>query len=264
MSTPEFESIRIEVDADTVVATLCRPDRLNAVGAQLLDELAALARWLHQRDDVHFLILDHDGPVFSAGAHLREAHQTLSDPAHARARLRANQRAAQDMVAKLSSIDQISFAAVRGSAYGAGLGIAMTCDFRVMAESAVFSLPETKLGMFLTYGLTPSLVNTIGLARAKEMILFAEDWPASRCLEVGAADRVVPADQVRPTIERMIDTLRQRSWPALRTSKQVANAAAAARFGDVTMCEPELAAEALAAGDVRDRVGDFLKRRGPR
>lgn len=261
MEIPTLQTLRLHIDGDAVIATLCRPERLNAVSGELLDELVMLAHWLRERDDLHFLVLDHDGPVFSAGAHLEEASAALTDPSRARARLRANQRAAQDALSKLAALDQISFAALRGSAYGAGVAIAMACDFRVMAEDAVLNLPETRLGMFLTYAATPPLVATLGLARAKEMILFAEDWDAARCLATGAVQQVAPPDQVRARIDAMLATLRERSWPALRLSKQVANAAAPTRFGDVTVAEAELAAEALMEGDAAARVGGFLRRR---
>lgn len=263
MSTPELETVRLEVTGDTVVATLCRPERLNAVAGQLLQDLVSITEWLRDRDDVHFLVLDHEGRVFSAGAHLGEIRAILADEVNGRARLRANQRLAQDMMAKLSGIDQISFAALRGSAYGAGMAIAMTCDFRVMADDAVVNLPETNLSMFLTYGSTPRLVKAVGLSRAKEMILFAEDWTADQCLAAGAVERVVAADRVRPTIETMIETLRARDWGALRVAKQVANAAAAVQFGDMIMTEPELVAGTLTGGDVAARLDDFLNRSAP-
>lgn len=264
MNPPALETLRLSIDADAVTATLCRPERLNAVSGQLLDEVVALTRWLRERDDLHFLVLDHEGPVFSAGAHLEEASATLADVSRARARLRANQHVAQEALAKLAAVEQVTFAALRGSAYGAGVALALACDFRVMAEDAVLNLPETRLGMFLTYGATPMLVAALGLAPAKEMILFAEDWAASRCLAAGAVQRVAPAGQVRPVVDGMIATLRQRSWPALRVAKQVANAAAPARVGDVTGAEAELAAEALMAGDVAARVGHFLHQRRKR
>ena len=262
MNMLELETLRIEVGDDTAVATLCHPERLNAVAGGLLADLVSLAEWLRERDDLHFLILDHDGPVFSAGAHLGEIREFLSDRASTGAKVRANQRLAQDMMAKMSSIDQISFAALRGSAYGAGMAIAMTCDFRVMAEDAVVRLPETNLGMFLAYGSTPRLVKAIGLSRAKEMILFAADWSAERCLAVGAVERIAPKEEVRPTIEVMIATLRQRDWPALRVAKQIANAAAAVQFGDMIMSEPELVAAPFTRDTVRERLDAFLNRRG--
>ncbi len=262
MNTPALETMRVELDAEVATATLCRPERLNAVAAQLLADLVSLADWLRERDDIHFLVLDHEGPVFSAGAHLGEVQAILADAEHMRVRLRANQRIAQEALAKLAAVEQISFAALRGSAYGAGVAIAMACDFRVMADDAVLNLPETRLGMFLTYAATPPLVASLGLARAKEMILFAEDWDAQRCLEAGAASRVVVKDQVRATIAAMIATLRARSWPALRMSKQVANASAPTKFGEPGVTEVELAAEALAGGEVAARVDDFLRSRG--
>jgi len=263
MDTPCLHTLRLDIDGDAVTATLCHPERLNAVSGQLLQELVTLADWLRQRDDLHYLVLDHDGPVFSAGAHLEEAGAIFADTERVRARLRANQRIAQEALAKLAGVEQISFAALRGSAYGAGVAIAMACDFRVMAEDAVLNLPETRLGMFLSFGATPPLVAALGLARAKEMILFAEDWDAPRCLAAGAVQQVAPRDQVRARIDAMIATLRQRSWPAVRLGKQVANAAAPARWGEVTVAEPELAAEALAGGDVATRVAQFLRRRQP-
>ncbi len=261
MTIGELETLRIEVGSDTVVATMCRPERLNAVGTQLLADLVSLAEWLRERDDLHFLILDHDGPVFSAGAHLGEVREYLSDRASAAAKVRANQRLAQDMMAKMSGIDQISFAAMRGSAYGAGMAIAMTCDFRVMAENAVVRLPETNLGMFLTYGSTPRLVKAIGLSRAKEMIFFALDWSAQKCLDVGAVERTVPKDEVRPTIESMIALLRERDWHALRVGKQIANAAAAVQFGDMIMSEPELVAAPFTRDTISESLDAFLNRR---
>ena len=95
MNTPTLHTLRLDIDGDAVRATLCRPERLNAVGAQLLDELVVLADWLGEREDLHYLVLDHEGPVFSAGANLEEARELLADAGRARARLRANQRAAQ-------------------------------------------------------------------------------------------------------------------------------------------------------------------------
>lgn len=257
---PSFETLSVEVQDDTVVASLDRPQRLNAVSSALLADLVALADWLRDTPDLHFLVLDHNGPVFSAGADLGEVRAMTADPA-SRDVLRANQRLAQDMMAKMSGLDQISFAALRGSAYGAGVAIAMTADFRVMADEAVLNLPETNLSMFLTYGSTPRLVAAVGATRAKQMILFAEDWTAAQCLEAGVAQQVVAQDEVRPAIDAMIATLRERDWAALRVAKQVVNAATPVRQGDMIMTEPELAAATMVGGTLEHRLDEFLTRK---
>lgn len=273
---PALETLRIEligpgggdgkagagaVPSDTAVATLCRPERLNAVAEQTLLDLVALADWLREREDLRFLILDHEGPVFAAGAHLGELKGMLDEPATARHRLRANQRIAHEMMRKLAGMEQISFAALRGSAYGAGVAIAMAADFRVLAEDAVLNLPETKLGMFLTYGVTPLVVRAVGPAAAKKMIYFAEDWSAEESLAAGAVDWVEPADRVRARIEERIDVLRAYPFGALRLAKQTVDASAPAAFGDMIHTEPELVAGALTEGDVAEQLEAFLHRK---
>lgn len=256
MTLPEFETISLSLDKDTLTATLCRPQELNTVTTKMLQELVYLADFLRDTPDIHFLILAHDGKYFSAGANLALIHQMVEDTEY----MRIHQHVAHEMMSKLSSIEQISFAAIEGSAYGAGVAIAMTCDFRIMADQAVLNLPETKRGMFLTYGSTPRLVHTVGLARAKEMIMFAEDYTAEQCLQAGAVEHVVPADDVLSTIHARIETLRNRSWRALRIAKQIANAAIPVEIGNMIMSEPELVEGTLMDGEIASRLDAFLNK----
>jgi enoyl-CoA hydratase/carnithine racemase len=259
---PGLETLRLEVDGDTLVASINRPRRANAVNRQLLQDLVTLADWLRGREDLGYVILTHEGHVFSAGADLQELHADLSDEQNRRRRIRSMQHLAQEMMRKLEGIEQVTFAAMRGSAYGAGLAIAMTADFRVMAEDTVANLPESRLGMFLTYGATPRLVATVGLSRAKEMIMFAEDVPAKDCLEWGLAQRVAAADQVLPTVRDMIERLRTSDQNAVRIAKQMANASAATAFGDMVLVEPQLVGATLGDGTILRHLDEFLTRKG--
>jgi enoyl-CoA hydratase/carnithine racemase len=254
MNLPDFETISLSLDRDTLTATLCRAQELNTVTTQMLQELVDLADLLRDTPSIHFLIIAHDGKYFSAGADLALVHKMIENTEY----MRIHQHVAHEMMSKLSSIEQISFAAIEGSAYGAGVAIAMNCDFRIMADHAVLNLPETKRGMFLTYGSTPRLVHTIGLARAKEMIMFAEDYTAEQCLQCGAVEHVVPAAKVLPTIHARIEMLRNKSWRALRITKQIANAAVPSEFGNMIMLEPELVESTLMDGDISSRLEAFL------
>lgn len=258
MSLPVFETLSLSLDQDTLTVKLCRPDELNTVTTKLLMELVALTDFLRDRTDIHFLIIGHEGKYFSAGANLALIREMLAKPET----MRVHQNVAHDMMNKLSNIEQISFAAVEGSAYGAGVAIAMTCDFRVMANNAVMNLPETKRGMFLTYGSTPRLVHTVGLARAKEMIMFAEDYSAEQCREAGVVQHVVPAIEVYDVIKARIEVLRQRSWRSVRIAKRIANAAVPPEFGNMIMPEPELVECTMFDTEMTDRLDEFLKRRG--
>ncbi len=256
MTLPELENITLTLNDDTLVATLCRPEELNTVTTDMLLDLVALADFLRSRTDIHFLVLTHDGKYFSAGANLAFVREMLSNPDG----LRMHQNVAHEMMRRLSEIEQVSFAAIGGSAYGAGVAIAMTCDFRIMADTAVMNLPETKRGMFLTYGSTPKLVHTVGLARAKEMIMFAEDYTAEQCKAAGIVLDVVPAGQVLETINAKIATLRKRSWSSIRIAKRIANAAVPPEFGNMIMSEPELVESAMGGGEISSRLDAFLTR----
>lgn len=164
-SPPEFETLQVDVQRDTVAVRLHRPHRANAVNRQMLQDLIGLCDWLEaQSDQVHFVVLTNDGKIFAAGQDLAELHAELSDEDRRRGHARSLQQLAQEMMRRMESLPQITFMALRGSAYGAGLAIALTGDFRIMAADAVGSLPETRLGLFLTYGSMPRLVHLIGAA----------------------------------------------------------------------------------------------------
>ncbi len=257
MSLPTFECLSLSLEEDTLTARLSRPEQLNTVNTTLLQELVKLSEFLRDRPDIHFLILGHEGKYFSAGADLALVREMVRNPEV----MRIHQNVAHDMMAKMSGIEQISFAAIQGSAYGAGVAIAMTCDFRVMADHTVVNLPETKRGMFLTYGSTPKLVHTVGLARAKEMIMYAEDYTAQQCLEVGVAQHVVPADQVYDTIKERIAVLRDRNWRSIRIAKRIANAAVPADIGNMIMPEPELVEGIMMDEDMTRRLEAFLSKK---
>lgn len=257
MTLPKYENLSLSLDQDTLTVRLSRPETLNTVTTSLLKDLVDLASFLRDRTDIHFLILGHEGKYMSAGANLALIREMIANPEL----MRIHQNVAHEMMSKLSSIEQISFAAIEGSAYGAGAAIAMTCDFRIMADNAVMNLPETKRGMFLTYGVTPRLVHTVGLAKAKELIMFAEDCSAQLCLEAGLVQHVVSPGQVYDVIHQRIETLRKMSWRSVRIAKRIANAAIPAEIGNMIMTEPELVECTMYDNEMAERLDDFLKKR---
>lgn len=258
--TPQFPTLLVEESGDTVRVRLNRPGKANAVNRQMLTDLIALCDWLEEREDVHFVVLTNEGKVFAAGQDLGELHAELSDEGARRRNARTLQHLAQEMMRRLENLEQITFVAMLGSAYGAGMAIALTGDFRVMAEQAVGNLPETRLGMFLTYGSMPRLVRMVGLARAKEFVMFAEDATAEELRELGVVQHVRPAEEVLPFVEERIARLREMDYRSLRLTKRVAHAAAPVNLGDVLLTEPDLVEGALADGDLLPRLEGFLRR----
>ncbi|UTX53542.1 enoyl-CoA hydratase/isomerase family protein [Leucobacter aridicollis] len=256
---PALDTIRLEFDGDLLIATLSRPSRANAVSRQMLRELIELADWLDGNEAVRFLILTGDGPIFAAGQDLQEMREPLSDESQARAAMRALQRLAQEVMHKLEGLEQIAFAVIQGSAYGAGVAIAMTADFRLMAADAVLNLPETNLGMFLTYGATPRLVSVMGASAAKEFVMFARDMPAADALRHGLVNVVAPRGELMAAALAQVNELRGKDFRSLRITKRIAQAAAAVNVGDILVGEPELSEGALSDGTTLELVDRFFK-----
>lgn len=258
MECPTFETLLLDLDGDTLTVTINRPKRANAVNRQLLHDLIGLTDWLATTPDIHFVILTNTGRVFSAGHDLTELRAEMADPQLARSNSRSVQILAQEMMRKLESLEQIMFVGMRGSAYGAGMAIALTADFRVMSDTSIGNLPEVRLGMFLTYGSLPRLVQLIGLSKAKQFVMFAEDATAQQLHELGAVDHVLPDERVLEFITEKIQRLRVMDYRALRITKRVANAAAAAQFGDIMHIEPDLVEGSLADDTLVQRLDEYF------
>lgn len=256
MAFPDFKTLSLEQAGDVLHVRLARSEKLNSVSTQMLKDLVALADCLTEATEIHYVIFGHEGKYFSAGADLGLVREMVENPDA----MRLHQNIAHEMMKKLTNLEQITFAAIEGSAYGAGVAIAMTCDFRVMSDEAVLSLPETKRGMFLTYGSTPRLVQTVGLAKAKELIMFAEDVPAQQCKEAGVVQDVVAKGEVLATIMGKVEKLRTKDWRSVRIAKRVANASVPPEFGNMILTEPELVMGTIGP-EMEARLSDFLEKR---
>lgn len=259
MELPEFGTLVVELDGDTLTVTINRLNRGNAVNRQLLRELIGLGDWLATASEIHFVVLTNAGRVFSAGQDLVELREEMADSQQSRSNSRSLQILAQEMMRKLESLEQITFIGMRGSAYGAGLAIALTGDFRIMSETSVGNLPEVRLGMFLTYGSLPRLVQLVGLGQAKKFVMFAEDASAQQLLDLGVVEYVVSDDHVLPFIYERIAHLRAMDYRALRITKRVANAAAAPQFGDILHAEPDLVEGSLADDTLVQRLDKYFR-----
>jgi len=256
MVFPDFKTLNLEQAGDVLHVRMAQPEKLNSVSTLVLKDLVSLADCLMEATEIHYVIFGHEGKYFSAGADLSLIREMVDNPDA----MRLHQNLAHEMMKKLTNLEQITFAAIEGSAYGAGVAITMTCDFRVMNEEAVLSLPETKRGMFLTYGSTPRLVQTVGLAKAKEMIMFAEDIKAQQCKEAGVVQDVVAKGEVLTTIMGKVEKLRTKDWRSIRIAKRVANAAVPPEFGNMVLTEPELVVGTIGP-ELEARLSDFLEKR---
>jgi enoyl-CoA hydratase/carnithine racemase len=224
----EYQTIRYQRDADIGTLTLSRPGKRNAQNPLMWAELARLGRELLSDRTLRCLVVTGEGPAFSAGIDLVEGMAGLLGSWAERPGDERNLAEGMAAAGTFSWIPQLgcpSIAAVRGHAYGAGLQLALACDFRVFAEGTKAGLPETRYGLLPDMGATIRLPRVIGESRARELILLGDTIDAERALQIGLANQVVPDQDLEAAAERLAARLAAQPPLAIRGARQAIDTA---------------------------------------
>jgi enoyl-CoA hydratase/carnithine racemase len=189
-----YTTIRYQRDGDIGTLALARPDKRNAQNPLMWEELAQLGAELLPDETLRCLVVTGEGSTFSAGMDVVEGMIGLLADAVERSddeAMLAVGLAASGAVNWIPDLGCASVAAVRGHAYGAGLQLALACDFRIFAEGTKVGLLETRYGLLPDMGATVRLPRIVGEARARELILLGDVIDAGEALRIGLANRVV-------------------------------------------------------------------------
>jgi len=260
-----YQTLLVEKAPPTVTVTLNRPEKLNAMNAQMLQELTQIVTELRADTATRFVIFTGAGRAFSAGADLgqRGVDQPQESGASYEA-ARLAQLAAHDMIRSLQNLEQVTIAAVNSYCLGAGLVVAMVCDFIIAAEDALFGVPEANVGIFFTWGASARLNRLVGPIRAKEIIMTCENVTAEQALAMGLVNKVVPPGKLMEAAREMVDKIAGKSPLAVRITKKLVNAASAPGPGDVYLVEPELVERFSIEGHTAEGARAFRERRPPK
>ncbi len=205
----------VTVQTDQAVATirLERPP-MNALNAQVQNEIAAAAAQVTADQEVRAVILYGGGKVFAAGADIKE----MADASYGR--MAADTRRLQDAFTAVAKIPKPVVAAITGYALGGGLELALCADFRVAGESARVGQPEILLGVIPGAGGTQRLPRLVGPARAKDIVFTGRFVGAAEALAIGLVDRVVPDADVYQAACDLVARYASGPAIALRAAKQ--------------------------------------------
>jgi enoyl-CoA hydratase/carnithine racemase len=210
------EFVRVEVADGIATIRLDRP-KMNALNAQVQDEIGAAAAEVTADDAVRAVILYGGERVFAAGADIKEmASYGYPEMALRSAALHASFNA-------VAAIPKPVIAAVTGYALGGGLELAMCADFRLLGESAKVGQPEILLGIIPGAGGTQRLPRLVGPAKAKDLIFTGRHIAADEARAMGLADKVVPDAEVYQAARDMAAQYAAGPALALRAAKQAVN-----------------------------------------
>jgi enoyl-CoA hydratase/carnithine racemase len=221
-----FETIKVEVDGPLGRLTLNRPERLNAVGATMLLELAEAARWFDSHRDLRVVVVSGEGRSFCAGADLRDSPAAAASQRTGRSWLDRREVGQYGLRAAdaLEQMHAVTIAQIHGYAVGGGVVLAAVCDLRVAAEDASFFIPEIDLGIPLAWGGIPRLVREIGPALTKELVMTCRRFTPQEAKAIGFLNRVVPASQLRDEVEKLARELIDKPSVPVAITKEHVNA----------------------------------------
>jgi len=256
---PAPAPLRIEVQSGVATLTLDRPDKLNALNVELLEELEHALEALAADARVGALVVTGAGErAFAAGADVGEISGLTPERAPAFC------SRGQKLFLRLERLGKPSVAAIRGFALGGGLELALACTLRLASEDARLGLPEIKLGLIPGYGGTQRLRRLVGAGRALEMILTAEPIEAREALRIGLVNRVLPAADLLPAAHDLAASLARQAPLAVRYACEAVLAGAGESLERGLDREARLFALACATEDMKEGTRAFLEKRPPR
>jgi enoyl-CoA hydratase/carnithine racemase len=247
------EFVRLEVDEASRVGTI-RLDRppVNALNAQVQDELLEAAEAAGRDERVGAVVLWGGEKVFAAGADIKEmGGQGFAD-------ISTRPTDLGDACSAMAHIPKVVIAAVTGYALGGGCELALTADFRFAAEDAKFGQPEILLGLIPGAGGTQRLPRLVGPARAKEMIYSGRFYGAAECQAMGLVEQVHPAAEVYDRAREAAAGYAKGPGLALRAAKQAIDSGLEAGIDAGLLLERQAFHSLFATEDAAEGMASFV------
>jgi len=249
-----FETIIVETEEHVTTIRLNRPDALNALSFELLDELAAAVDEASRNDNVRCLIVTGSEKAFAAGADIGDMSEKSFVDAYT-----------QDFFTKqteaILNCRKPIIAAVAGYALGGGCELAMMCDFIIAADTAKFGQPEINLGVVAGMGGTQRLTRLVGKSKSMDMHLTGRFMDADEAERSGLVSRVVPAKKLMEEASAAAQKIAEKSMLTSMTVKECVNRAEETSLKEGLLFERRSFHALFATEDQTEGMTAFLEKR---
>lgn len=253
--TKEFETIEYSVSSRVARILMSRPATLNAFNTQMRAELLEAFAMADDDAEVRVVIFGSTGRAFSSGADLSEGignQETVEE---------LIMREYAPILDKMGALQKPIIAAVPGVMAGIGVAFAMNSDLVMMADTGSLLMVFTNIALVPDGGCCWMLLRHLGYQRAFQLIVEGGRLSAHDCLELGLANKLVPADQLMEEAQIWAEELAQRAPIALREAKQLLRGAATLSYSDTVALEARVQNICMATEDASEAVRAFMEKR---
>jgi len=257
----DFETVILKKEGHIATITMNRPETMNALNIQMLQEMVAAIDEIARNDDVRVVVLTGAGRVFCSGADISEggkASGLSGTPVEMHRNLRNSY---QKVALRLQRLDKPTIAMVNGAAVGAGCDFAFACDMRVGSEKARFRNGFVRVGLIPGGGGTWLYTRLMGLGRGLEFLFTGDFLEAEEAEHIGVLNKIVPAEDLERETMELAQKIANNPPLAVQMSKMMAYKALESDLEAALEQAAACQALALSSEDHREGVNAFIERR---
>jgi 2-(1,2-epoxy-1,2-dihydrophenyl)acetyl-CoA isomerase len=255
-----YETVLYEKDNGVANIALNRPEKLNAFDSTMHDQLYSALGSAAEDEGVRCIVVRGEGRGFSAGADLAQVVREADGDPDLGEYLRGTY---SRLVKRMVGIEKPIVAALHGSVYGAGVGIALACDLRIAAENTKFSVAFIKIRLMPDAGVTFFLPRVVGLGRAMQMSMLGDAVDAEEAYRIGLVNKVVAKDALSEGVRNLAQHLSAMPTGALGRIKHSLYASFETDLETALESEAEGQTFCGHTQDHKEGVAAFFEKRAP-
>ena len=248
-----YETIIVETKGRVGIVRLNRPNALNALNAQLIEDMRTALDKLEADDGIGAIVITGSDKAFAAGADIKEMQSKTYMSAYK-----------EDFISRWDRVGLCRkpvIAAVAGFALGGGCELAMMCDIIIAADSAKFGQPEIKLGVMPGSGGTQRLIRQVGKSKAMEMCLTGRMMDAAEAERANLVARVVPAASLMEEAMKTAEIIASMSLPIAMMTKETINRAYETPLTEGIRFERRVFHSQFSVADQKEGMAAFIEKR---
>jgi len=258
----QYQNLGYETKEHVAYLTLNRPERKNALGGSMRQDIVEAFARAEADPEVRIIILTGAGSAFCAGGDVKEMSRAFEQGIERPLKEKIDP-ARDRIVLAICEASKPVIAAVNGPAAGAGMNIALAADIRIASTTALFSQSFVKRGVHPDFGGTYFLPRVVGLAKAYELIFTGDSIDAEEALRLGIVSRLVPPDRLMEAVSQLAAKIAAGPPIAIRLAKRCLRQSASGGLREAL--DRETAAQNLCfdTEDAREGMRAFVEKRAP-